>query len=116
MALGLGACAGDRQRRHSRAPAPAATPCSRIRSSREADDGADHVRQRRPEIDRGRQLAGDIAERADDGERPAAFHALLAADEVEQDPGRQQRQDGDDLADRGREERQQLEEAAERAR
>ena len=66
----------------------------------EADDGADDVGQIRPEIDRGRQLAGDVAERADHGERPAALHALLAADQVEQDPRRQQREDGDDLADR----------------
>ena len=68
----------------------------------EADDRADDVRQIGPEIDRGRQLAGDVAERADDGERPRLPHALLPADEVEQDPGRQQRQDRDDLADRGR--------------
>ena len=66
----------------------------------EADDGADDVGQIRPEIDRGRQLAGDVAERADHGERPAVHHAFLAADEIEQDPRRQQREDGDDLADR----------------
>ena len=83
---------------------------------READDRADDVRQIGAEIDRRRQLPGDVAERADDGERPRRPHAFAAGDEIEQDPRRQQRQDGDDLADRGRIDRQQIDEAhAERA-
>ncbi len=66
----------------------------------EADDRADDVGQIGSKIDRGRQLAGDVAERADHRERPGFFHALPAADQIEQNPGRQQRENGDDLADR----------------
>jgi len=66
----------------------------------EADDRAGHVRQVRSEVHGNRVLAGDVAERADHRERPRAEHALLAGNQIQQYPGRQQREHGNDRADR----------------
>ena len=66
----------------------------------EAHDCAGDVGQIGPQMDGNRILACDIAERSDHGERPAAFHSLLAGDQVQKHPRRQQRQHGDHGADR----------------
>ena len=66
----------------------------------EADDRAGDVGQVGAEEVGHRPLADDVAKRPDDGERPAIAKALLAGDQVDQHPGRQQRQDRDDGADR----------------
>ena len=103
--------------RRARSPAPAAAIAQHLprpphleqqQQRPEAHDGAGHVGQVGAEIDRDRELPGDVAERADDGERPAVLDALAPADEIEQYPWREQRQDGDDVPDRGRHRQQRI--------
>src|SRR5262249_47588541 len=66
----------------------------------EADDGADDIRQIRPEKDRDRKLARDVAQRAYYREWPAVRETVFAADQVDQDPWREQGQNRNDVADR----------------
>ena len=74
----------------------------------EADDRAGHVGQIRSEVHSDRILSGDVAERADDRQRPRTQHALLAGNQIQQHPGRQQCQHGDDGADRAGQRQQRI--------
>jgi hypothetical protein len=94
----------------SRPPKPSTVLGRHTRSSPEqrgeADQGADDVGQVRADELGDRELAGDVAQRADDGQQPAVAQSPPTADQVDEDPGRQQGEDRDDLAD-GRGQRQQ---------
>src|SRR5262249_60057424 len=67
----------------------------------ERDQGADDVGQVGPEPLGRRELADDIGQGADDGQRPDAAQAAPPRDEVDEDPRRQQGEYGHDPADRG---------------